>query len=667
MRPVFLALLLFPPSSPAADWPHWRGEKRDGHSAESSRFDEGGWPPGPPLWSASVGEGSASMLVVGDTLFTMGHDGGEETVVALDVETGQTRWAQSYAASRYGRHAIGDQNFYRGPSSTPEFDPGSGLHYTLGIDGELRCWDTGARGELVWELNLYDTYEIPQRPQVTKRPRSHRDYGYPTSPLVFRDTVIPRAPEPNRIPRSRREFPAGRPLELPAPNADTPDMEPYRIGLLGLGTVGRSFVDLLERFGADCARAAGRPIELTRVVVRDVERARAHLGSEHPLAVGDDPAAVIGADDLDGVVELVGGEEPAHEWISTALGAGQDVITANKAVLAAHGESLFEIAHEHDRSFLFEGAVAGAIPILQVIRVGLTAGPITGLTAILNGSTNWLLGALERGSSPSAALEEMRRRGLVEADPTLDLSGADAAHKLALIARLITGQHVPLSTIRFEGVGGIDTEDLDFGRRNGLVLKLVATMQTADGGADLGVFPQWIEPSHPLASIRGEDNGVVLEGPTFGSLVFQGKGAGGDPTAGSVVADTVRAARGDGKIEPARRTLVVRDPLDRPLRHSVRLLVPDAPGVLAKIASAFATRDISLASVEQLEHRARKLATIHAITHRTTAARIDQALGPLADDVLLAPPIRIAIRSGPTIGELDRGNGTESPMTGDFS
>ena len=432
-----------------------------------------------------------------------------------------------------------------------------------------------------------------------------------------------------------------------------------RVGLLGLGTVGGSFAELLTQFGPDCSNACGRTLVLHRIAVRDLERARSHLGSTVPAELTLDVTDIVGAADIELVVELVGGVEAPREWIRRALESGQDVVTANKAVLAAHGEELFELAHRYGRSLLFEGAVAGAIPILQVIREGLTAGPITALTAILNGSTNWLLGALETGRSFADALEEAGELGLVEADPTLDISGQDAAHKLALIARLLTGRRVDLNAIRCEGIATIGPEDLAFGRRHELVLKLVAEMRTVGDSASLGVFPQWLPASHPLANVCDENNAVLLEGPTFESLMFQGKGAGGRPTAGSVVADTVRAARGAGKIIAASRDLEVLDPLGELTRYYVRLVVPDAPGVLARIASAFAEQGVSLASVEQLERPETSAAVIHAITHRTTAKSIDRALtGLTAETLPQQKPIRIAIaangwrsRSGATATE----------------
>lgn len=182
----------------AEDWPHWRGVKRDGKSGESSLFEEGAWPLKEAVWKAQVGSGSSSMLVVGDELFTMGWFKGKDTVSCLDVRTGKTVWAQSYGSPEYGRHAIGDKGMYNGPSGTPEYDAKTKWLFTLSLDGFLAGWDTQEKGKMVWSLNLYDTYKIPQRPKVTKRPRSHRDYGYSSSPFVFRDWVIVEVGDPKR-------------------------------------------------------------------------------------------------------------------------------------------------------------------------------------------------------------------------------------------------------------------------------------------------------------------------------------------------------------------------------------------------------------------------------------------------------------------------------------
>ena len=197
MKTPLLALVLLTSKLSAGDWSHWRGETRDDVSTEDSGFDSGAWPPA-EAWQASVGNGSSSPLVVGGKLFTIGHSDGQDSVVCLDASTGAEIWRQNYKSPEYGRHSIGDKNFYRGPSATPEFDAASGMLFTLSIDGELNCWDTGSEGRRVWGVNLYDRYQIPQRPQVTKRGGSHRDYGYSCAPLVFRDWVIVEAGDPQR-------------------------------------------------------------------------------------------------------------------------------------------------------------------------------------------------------------------------------------------------------------------------------------------------------------------------------------------------------------------------------------------------------------------------------------------------------------------------------------
>lgn len=182
----------------ADDWPHWRGVNRDGKSGESSKFEQGAWPVGEAVWKAQVGAGSSSMLVVDGLLFTMGWRAGQDVVSCLEAESGKVVWTQAYPSPEYGRHAIGDKGMYNGPSATPEFDSDTRFLYTLGLDGLLACWDTARKGSKVWALNLYDNFKIPQRPEVTKRPRSHRDYGYSSAPYVFGEWVIVEAGDPRR-------------------------------------------------------------------------------------------------------------------------------------------------------------------------------------------------------------------------------------------------------------------------------------------------------------------------------------------------------------------------------------------------------------------------------------------------------------------------------------
>lgn len=383
-------------------------------------------------------------------------------------------------------------------------------------------------------------------------------------------------------------------------------LSPYRVGLLGLGNVGLQVAQQIVSFREDLEQRSGRAIQLVRVAVRDTALHKEELARRGvECEVTDRLESVLDAPDLDGVVEVVGGIDAPLEWLQRALTSGKDVVTANKAVLAEHGESIFDLASQHGRQILFEGAVAGAIPILQVIRNGLSAGPIEKLTGILNGSTNWLLDAMAQGSSRQKAIDRARELGLLEQDPTLDLSGEDARHKLALLTRLLTSSAVDAKQIPTYGITLVDERDLRFGQENELTLKLLATMDrepSTSGGSPavrLGVFPTWIPRNHPLASVRGEDNAILLEGPTFDRMLFQGKGAGGTPTAGAVVADIVRAARGLGHLPRAESDVSAAHLLEEPHSYYVRVSVRDEPGMLARIAETFARDQISLATVTQ--------------------------------------------------------------------
>ena len=420
-------------------------------------------------------------------------------------------------------------------------------------------------------------------------------------------------------------------------------MSPYRIAILGFGTVGGGVLDLLARTREQCEARSGRPLEVVALAVRDPSRPR-------PLPLGMTPIISGDADALcrdpgsDLVVELIGGVEEPRRWIRTALESGKDVVTANKAVLAEHGEELFDLARSHERLLLFEASVAAAVPILQTLETGLPAATLDSLTGILNGTCNRILAAMEEGESFQAALEDAQDRGFAESDPNLDLSGADAAHKLALLARIITGRRVALDTIRCEGIEAVTPGDLAFGREHGWALKLLAHFRRTLEGAALGVYPTWIAAHSALGAVNGEFNCILLRGEPFGTLLFQGKGAGGPPTAGSVVADILRAARGEGTLPAAGGDLEVSDPYQTEARYYVRFLAPDQPGVLARIASSLGGKDVSIAGVEQPSTRAQGSVPIRMITHRVGCAALDEALVELGD-FLEHRPLRIRIEA----------------------
>ena len=421
-------------------------------------------------------------------------------------------------------------------------------------------------------------------------------------------------------------------------------MDHYRLGLLGFGTVGRGVVELLTRTRDECTVRAGRPLAVTRIAVGDPTRPRS-LPDGCAARIDGDPLALCLDPDVDLVVELVGGVEKPREWIRAALEAGKDVVTANKAVLATHGEELFDLARANGRRLLFEASVAAAIPILQVLQQGLPAGPIDRLTGILNGTSNRILGRLEQGMPFPEALAEAQADGFAEADPTLDLSGWDAGHKLALLTRLVVGTSVPLDRIRVEGIERIEPIDLAFGERHHWKLKSLAELRRTEAGVSLGVGPAWIDAESELATVHDEYNAVLLEAETFGTLVLQGKGAGGLPTAGSVVADILRAARGDGHT-PAipGDPIEISDPGLGSARHYVRFRAKDKPGVLARIAGALAEEGVSIASVEQPEAIDPDRVPVHLVTHPVPTVTLDAALSHLGPNGILSEdPLRIRI------------------------
>lgn len=385
-----------------------------------------------------------------------------------------------------------------------------------------------------------------------------------------------------------------------------------------------------------------RPIEVVAVAVREPDKPRRVPAG---VEVTGDAKALCAAPGHDAVVELIGGVDIPRELIATALRAGKDVVTANKAVLAHHGDELFALAHDVGKRLLFEASVAGAVPILQALQAGLPAAPIEGLTGILNGTCNRILADLEHGKSYADALADAQAQGFAEADPSLDLSGADAAHKIALLATIVTGRRVPLDAIRCDGIEAVTPADLEYGGRFGWRLKLLARYRRVDDeSAAIGVHPAWVDAQSPLGTVGDEDNGILLEGPPFGTLVFQGKGAGGPPTAGSVVADILRAARGEGQLPASRGDLRVVDPFTTPGRYSLRFMVPDRPGILAGIASALGDNDISIAAVEQPPTRSNGPVPIYMITHEVETAALDRALETLAgEDYISESPLRVRI------------------------
>ncbi len=384
--------------------------------------------------------------------------------------------------------------------------------------------------------------------------------------------------------------------------------ESLGIALVGCGTVGTGVARILtEHAGRMTARAGGRSLVLRHLVVRDRAKPRdvvvpgATVGTDWRAAVAD-PAVHI-------VVELIGGTTVAKQVVLAALAAGKHVVTANKALLAAHGFELFEAARQAERVVCFEAAVAGGIPIIRALGESLAANQITGIQGILNGTSNFILSAMaESGTSYADALKEAQRLGYAEADPTLDVDGSDAAHKLAVLAQIAFGVTAQPGDIEKQGIAGIDAMDTRFAAELGYTIKLLAEAWVADKTVALHVAPVLLRRTDPLAQVRGAFNAVLVTGDVVGETLFQGAGAGMMPTASSVVADILDIAVGRAQKTFAAaklwsgKTEFALAPSDKVRsRFYLRALVRDEPGVLADVCRCLANERISIASIIQHE------------------------------------------------------------------
>ena len=434
-------------------------------------------------------------------------------------------------------------------------------------------------------------------------------------------------------------------------NMATTDSGPYRLGLIGLGTVGTGVLELMDRARARLERRLGRPFEVRRVAVRDLKAPRqipAGIGEASALLTND-AAAVYSDPEIDLVVEVAGGVEAPLKWISAALEGGKDVVTANKAVLALHGDEIFRHAIDSNRQVYYEASVAAAIPVIEVLQNGLVANDIQRLAAILNGTCNFILSQMEGEGKPyDVALKLAQERGFAEADPTLDVSGGDAAHKLALLAGIITGSHVPVDNVYTEGIERITADDFEFAHHFGRTIKLVGRLCCREQARwEMRVHPTLIPQEDILAKVHDEYNAVALEGDAVGPMTLYGKGAGSHPTASSIVADILRAARGEKEAgNPRGLDVPSIFPMDQvELRHYIRLQVLDHPGVLGKITSFLGTRGISIGSLEQPDAKAGAPVPVVIVTHQCEDRIVTEALQELESGDLVDGPItRIRIQ-----------------------
>ncbi|MGK2348409.1 homoserine dehydrogenase [Actinomyces sp. W5033] len=425
-----------------------------------------------------------------------------------------------------------------------------------------------------------------------------------------------------------------------APTAAPPAARPVlRVGVLGSGTVGTQVVRLLGEQAQEFAARSGALLEVTGIAVRDLSAPRDPAVPRALLT--DDATAVATGNDI--VIELIGGIEPARTLILAALRAGASVITGNKALIAAHGPELYAAAAAAGVDFYYEAAVAGAIPVVYALRESMAGDRVTSVLGIVNGTTNYILDEMSaKGLGFEAALAAAQELGYAEADPTADVDGLDAAAKAAIIASLAFHTRVGIDDVSVEGIRSVTAEDIREAHASGCELKLLAIAQRvalADGpegaeGVSVRVHPALVPADHPLASVHGAFNAVLVEAESAGRLMFYGKGAGGAPTASAVLSDVVAAAAhrvngGQAPRESSYADLPVLGPEQAVTRYQVQLCVDDQPGSLAAVAAAFAANDVSINSVRQSAYVGGDQAVVTIVTHPAAVGRLDAAVEAL--------------------------------------
>lgn len=410
-----------------------------------------------------------------------------------------------------------------------------------------------------------------------------------------------------------------------------------KFALLGCGVVGSEVAKVLLRDSTELGHRIGTPVELVGIAVRDIDR---YTDSGLPAELfTDDARALVSRGDLDVVIEVIGGIEPARELILTALANGASVVTANKALLAQDAATLYEAAEKAERDLSFEAAVAGAIPIVRPLRESLAGDEVRRVLGIVNGTTNYILDAMTTsGAGFDAALAEAQRLGFAEADPTADIGGHDAAAKAAILAGLAFHTRVTIDDVYCEGITNVTAADVALAGEADSVVKLLAICErisTPDGPAiSARVHPAMIPAQHPLASVRGAFNAVFVESESAGQLMFYGPGAGGSPTASAVLGDVVSVARNRvrGVVGPGESThaeLDIADIGQARTSYHVALDVEDRAGVLAAIAEVFAKQNVSIRTVRQVGIG--EEAKLVIVTHQGSEASLAATVAELRD------------------------------------
>jgi homoserine dehydrogenase len=431
------------------------------------------------------------------------------------------------------------------------------------------------------------------------------------------------------------------------------------IGLLGLGTVGQGTATILARNVEEITRRAGVPIRVAGAVVRDVPKAQAWTqaaGLSFPITTDGD--ALVNDPDIDIICELAGGDEPAHRWTRAALEAGKHVVTANKALIATHGNELLALAREKGVSLRFEPAVAGGIPVIKALSEGLAANRIEWLAGIINGTGNFILSEMaSRGRDFDDVLAEAQALGYAEADPTFDVEGIDAAHKLAILGAIAFNTPIDFESLCIEGISTITGVDVAFAEQLGYRIKHLGIARRREHGVELRVHPALIPKKRLLANVDGVMNAVVIHGDAVGSTLHYGPGAGAEATGSAVVADLVDLVRGGLVLggteavtlpDTAAEKLAALKPGDFSCPFYLRLEVTDQPGVMAAVASIFGTLEISIEAILQKEPAAPEDTTVPLIllTRTVKESRVRDAIAQLeALDDIVAPVVSLRVET----------------------
>ena len=438
-------------------------------------------------------------------------------------------------------------------------------------------------------------------------------------------------------------------------------MKPIQVGLLGIGTVGSGVFNVLQRNQDEISRRAGRGIQITMVADLDVERAQSIVGDG--VQVVNDARAIIANPDIDIVVELIGGYGIAKALVLEAIAAGKHVVTANKALLAVHGTEIFAAASAKGVMVAFEAAVAGGIPIIKALREGLTANRIQWIAGIINGTTNFILSEMrDKGLDFDVVLKEAQRLGYAEADPTFDIEGVDAAHKVTLMSAIAFGIPVQFDKAYVEGITQLGAQDIKYAEQLGYRIKLLGITKRVDRGVELRVHPSLVPSKRLIANVEGAMNAVVVQGDAVGSTLYYGKGAGSEPTASAVIADLVDITRlhtadpehrvphlafQPNTLDDAMGQLPVLPMSEVVTSYYLRLRVADQAGVLAKVTGLLAGAGISIDAMLQREAdevggEGSTQTDLIILTHDTREGTMNDAIAQMqALPTVLAPITRI--------------------------